>query len=266
MLDEVVISRGRDSYGYSLDADNRWNGPVPRHSIHESGSKTVYSGTKDAYGVRLPYETAEKMRRLQRRDIMTQSNDSVDRNLASAMAELDRMCSLLNLPLSVKEQAAVIYRRALARDLIRGRSIDAFVAASIYAACRFMAVPRSFKLVVEVSKRERREVGLMYRTVLRELNMKPPVNTPFKYLSRISAELNVPREVEIRAAELIREAKDGRRMASKDPVGVAAAGLLLASEVEGCGVVQCVLSKAAGVTGVTLRNRYRDLKKALNIA
>lgn len=196
---------------------------------------------------------------------MTQLNASADRNLAAAMGELDRMCSMLNLPMSVKEHAAVTYRKALSYDLIRGRSIDAFIAASIYAACRFMSIPRSFKLVVEVSKREEREVGLMYRTILKELNMKPPVNTPFKYIPRIASELNLPREVELRAVELIREAKQGRRLASKDPIGVAAGSLLLASELLGYDVVQRVLSESADVTGVTLRNRYRDLKKALNL-
>ena len=39
------------------------------------------------------------------------------------------ICSKLALPRSVNERAATIYRKALTNDLVRGRSIDAVVAA-----------------------------------------------------------------------------------------------------------------------------------------
>ena len=40
-------------------------------------------------------------------------HSSIDRNLAQAMAELDRLSDKVSIPNFVKEKAAVIYRKAL---------------------------------------------------------------------------------------------------------------------------------------------------------
>ena len=50
-----------------------------------------------------------------------------------ALAELDRMASRLELPKSVREAAAVNYKKAVDKRLIRGRSIEGVAAASLYA-------------------------------------------------------------------------------------------------------------------------------------
>jgi len=248
----------------SSKEDNWWYGYKPRYSTHDMGLSTRIMGKKDAFGSPLKQATLRRMRQLQRRDRMTSTTESMDRNLSAAMSEMDRLCTALNLPQRVKEKSSLLYRRALANDLIRGRSIDAFVAASIFLACRLMGVPRLLKTVSHESKREKREVGLMYRFMLKELNIKPPVDTPFKYIPRIVTAVNAPRSVEKTASELITRAIPSRVVAGKDPVGVAGAAVYLASQIEGVPLIQARISEAAGVTGITLRNRYRELKQVLD--
>ena len=50
--------------------------------------------------------------------------------LSQAMAELERLSSKVSIPPPLREKAAIIYRKALDKGLIRGRSINAIVAAS----------------------------------------------------------------------------------------------------------------------------------------
>jgi Transcription initiation factor IIB (TFIIB) len=60
-----------------------------------------------------------KLRKWQAR---TRILTSVERNLAQAMNELDRLADLLNLPSYIREEAAKIYREAVEKGLVRGRS------------------------------------------------------------------------------------------------------------------------------------------------
>ena len=48
--------------------------------------------------------------------------------MSAALGELSRLSGMMGLSKAVQEEAAVIYRKALEADLIRGRSIDAMVA------------------------------------------------------------------------------------------------------------------------------------------
>jgi transcription initiation factor TFIIB len=106
------------------------------YSVYDKGLSTAICRVdRDAFGRRLPLSTRIQMWRLKKWQIRSRVYSSVDRNLAKAMAELDRLSDKEYIPRSVKEKAAVIYRKALDKGLVRGRSIAAIIAASLYAAC-----------------------------------------------------------------------------------------------------------------------------------
>ena len=262
----VLNEAGKNDYRSTLHRIKKHqHGGGTLESVFDKGLNTFINGNRDANGTKLSQETVQDMRRLQRQDNRSKVNESTLRNLSVAMAELDRLSSVLNLPIAVKEDAAILYRRALKLDLIRGRSIDAFVAASLYAACRILAIPRPLKTVVDESKRTHKEVSMTYRMMLTELKLKVPVDNPLMYVPGLANKLGIGRQTEMKALEILAEAKKLRALAGKDPRGVAAAALYLASELRGERVVQRRVSKAAETTEVTLRNRYRGLKKALSI-
>jgi len=179
------------------------------------------------------------------------------------MAELDRMSAALHLPQNVKEAAALTYRRALKKDLIRGRSIDAFVAASIYAACRQSKVPRPLKEITRASTRDQGEVSRTYRLILRELRIKMPVDDPMKFIPSIASKLRLRRDTEQRAVDILRKAKQAQGLSGKDPRGLAAAALYMACLGTDDRRIQKDVAEAAGTTEVTLRNRLRGLEETL---
>lgn len=265
VVTETIMDTGPEYRVFNLQEanDRRRTGTGYSMSIYDKGLSTVIKGDKDAMGRRLDYETQRRMRRLQRQDNRSKVNETHARNLSIAMAELDRMTSELHLPQNVKENAALIYRRSLKKDLIRGRSIDAFVAASIYAACRILKVPRPLKEVSKTSKRLHSEVAMTYRLMHRELNLKPPVDRPYKFIPSIAAKLEVPQPTEILAINILRKADEIKALTGKDPRGLAAAALYMAGQETNEKRVQRVIAEAAGTTEVTLRNRYRGLKEAL---
>src|SRR5512137_2980922 len=113
------------------------------YSIHDKGlSTTISQVDRDAFGRKLPIATRLQMWRLRKWQIRSRVNSSIDRNLAQAMSELDRLSETIYVPSQIKEKAAIIYRKALSKNLVRGRSINAVAAAALYAACRGSGTPR----------------------------------------------------------------------------------------------------------------------------
>jgi len=233
------------------------------YTLYDKGLSTVFNGYRDAQGNRLKDETRIKMDRLRRYDNRSKFDETWRRNLSIAMAELDRVTAALHLPQSVKEQAALIYRRALKMDLIRGRSIDAFVAASIYAACRQSKVPRPLKEITKTSTREHSEVARTYRLLIREMKLKMPVDDPMKFIPSIASKLKLRRDTEQYAIDILRRAKERQGLTGKDPRGVAAAALYMACIDNNDKRIQKDVAEAAGTTEVTLRNRLRGLESTL---
>lgn len=181
------------------------------------------------------------------------------------MNELQILSEKLHLSTSIKELAAVIYRKALYKDLTRGRSIAAIVAAAIYVACRFTKTPKTLNDIVEVSARTRGEISKAYRLLVRTLKIEMPSHDPLNYVSRIAEKAKISGKVQGIAVEILRKAKRKRITIGKDPVGVASAVLYIACQIEGETVTQKEIAEVAGVTEVTLRNRKKELVKILGL-
>jgi transcription initiation factor TFIIB len=233
------------------------------YTLYDKGLSTVFKGNRDANGNRLKDEIRIKMDRLRRYDNRSKFDETWRRNLSIAMAELDRMTAALHLPHSIKEQAAIMYRKALKMDLIRGRSIDAFVAATIYAACRQNAVPRPLKEISKLSPREHGEIARTYRLLLKEMKLKMPIDGPMKFIPSIAAKLNLRRDTEQLAVKILRKARERNELSGKDPRGLAAAALYMACIQNQDKRIQKDVAMAAGTTEVTLRNRLRGLEETL---
>ncbi|TMP99855.1 MAG: transcription initiation factor IIB [Thaumarchaeota archaeon] len=182
-----------------------------------------------------------------------------------AFRELDRLADKLTVPEAVKERAAYIYRKALERGLIRGRSISSLIAASLYAAFRDTDTPRSLKDVAAVTLLRKKDLARDYRMLLRELDVRMPVSDPARNVARIASAVGLSEKTRRRAIEILRKAEEEELSAGKDPVGLAASALYIASTLEGDGKTQKEIAKAAGVTEVTIRNRYKGLIQALGL-
>ncbi|MBD3206662.1 transcription initiation factor IIB [Candidatus Bathyarchaeota archaeon] len=265
VLDEKNIDTGPEWRAFTMSEKNSRirTGLGLSYTLYDKGLSTVFKGNRDAGGKRLSDDTRIQMNRLRRYDNRSKFDETWRRNLSIAMSELDIMSTKLHLPQNIKEQTAILYRKALKMDLIRGRSIDAFVAASIYASCRLSEVPRPLRGITEASTRDHSEIARTYRLMLKEMNLKMPIDTPFKFIPSIASKLKLNRETERKAIRILSEAKKRQETAGKDPRGLAAAALYMACLENDDRRIQKEVAEAAGTTEVTLRNRLRGLENSL---
>jgi len=268
VLREQMMDKGPEWRAFTREekASRSRVGVPMSYSVHDKGLSTAIGRIdRDAFGRKLPLSTRLQMWRLRKWQIRSRVHSSVDRNLAQAMAELDRLSDKVYLPASVKEKAAVTYRKALDKGLVRGRSIAAIAAASLYAACRTTSTPRTLREISEASLVDKKDVARCYRLLLRELDIKMPIADPLTYVSKIAERTGITGPTQGDAIKILRDAKRKRAAAGKDPMGLAAAALYIACLMNGEKKTQKDIAEAAGVTEVTVRNRYKSLKRQLNI-
>ena len=190
---------------------------------------------------------------------------AIERNLKLALSELKRVSSYLKLPSSVEEEASRIYTLAVQKGLVRGRSMESVVAGALYAACRRHDVPRTLDELSEASGIDKKEIGRTYRFVTRELGIKILPSNPADYIARFASALKLNAETQSRSVEIIEEAQNVELTSGRGPTGIAAAALYVAALINGEKRTQREVADVAGVTEVTIRNRYKELLDCLQL-
>jgi len=189
---------------------------------------------------------------------------AIERNLKLALAEMKRVSSYLKLPKQVEEEAARVYTLAVQRGLVRGRSMESVVAGSLYAACRRHDVPRTLDELSEASGIEKKEIGRTYRFVTRELGIKILPSNPADYIARFASSLRLRPETQSKAIEILEKAQKSELTSGRGPTGIAAAALYVSALIHGEKRTQREVADVAGVTEVTIRNRYKELLDELD--
>jgi transcription initiation factor TFIIB len=190
---------------------------------------------------------------------------AIERNLKMALAELKRVSSYLKLPKSVEEEGSRIYTMAVQRGLVRGRSMESVVAGALYAACRRNEVPRTLDEMAESSGIDKKEVGRTYRFITRELKIKILPSNPVDYMARFSSALTLSPETHSKAIKILERARLNELTSGRGPTGIAAAALYISSLINGEKRTQREVADVAGVTEVTIRNRYKELVDILKL-
>lgn len=268
VISDVLLSKRPEWRAFSGTERERRSriGTPYLYSIHDKGLPTTIGRVDvDAFGRSLPMKTRLQMLRLKRWQMRFKAQSSTGRNLSHAAAELDRLSDRLTIPNSVKERAAIIYRKALKKGLVRGRSIAGIAAASLYLACRITHFPRSLTEIGDTSLVNKKDIARCYRLLLRTFDMRVPLIDPIKYAAKIVSLLDLSDNVRSLASKILREAIVNKATAGKDPMGVAAAAVYIACVVYNERRTQKSIANAAGVTEVTVRNRYRGLKEEVDL-
>ena len=267
-MKEKIAETGHEWRAFSQEEkDNRAHTGAPSSlAVHDMGLATVIGAQdRDASGKTLPASMKSTIERLRTWDGRSQVHASDDRNRRQAFSELDRLVDKLNVGGVVVEKSAYIYRKALERGLIRGRSISALIGAALYAACRDTETPRTLKDVAAISGIKKKELARCYRLLFRELDLRMPVVDPVKCIARIASKVGLQEKTKRRAIAILRQAEEQRTSAGKDPMGLAAAALYVACVMENENKTQKDVAEAASVTEVTIRNRYKGLKATLKL-
>jgi transcription initiation factor TFIIB len=269
VLEETIQQsvEGATTLGSSkVGNDNRSVGMPISVARHDMGLATLIGKVdKDASGRMLDAAMRTTMERLRTWDYRTQIHNATDRNLKSAFSQLDKLKDKLALPNSAIEKAAYIYRKAQERGMVRGRTIRSVLAATSYIVCREMGISRTLKDIAIVADVRPKDLSRTYRLLVFELDLKVPTIDPMKAIARIANKAELKEITKRQAINIMYEVTKRELSAGKDPMGLAASVLYLASHMTRDYRTQIDIAEAAAVTEVTLRNRSRDLRNKLKL-
>ena len=254
----------------AFDADQRKKrtrtGAPMTYMIHDKGLSTMIDWkNRDIFGKEIPAKSRAQIYRLRKWQSRIRVSDATERNLTFALSELDRMASSLDLRKNLRECSAKIYRDAVEKHLIRGRSIEGVAAASLYAACRMFKVPRTLKEVGDIARVDKKEIGRSFRFISKELQLNLNPTKPLDFLIRFISELNLSQTCQKLAKKIIKMAEMRGLTSGRGPTGVCAAAIYAASILSQERRTQRKIAKISQVTEVTIRNRFSELIENLDL-
>jgi transcription initiation factor TFIIB len=255
VVSEDALDRGPEWRSFDDDATDpkRTGAPLTR-SRHDRGLSTEIGRS-----TRLKGRKRRRVARMRREHSRAQISSKRERNQVYAFTEIRRLVSALELGEPVREQACALFDSAQDADLLQGRSLEGFAAATVYAVCRVNDVSRTVEEVTADAKSTPAELRAAYDALNRELGLPTGPIDPREYLARFASELGLPSTVESRARTLAERVRDEGLAVGRDPSGVAAACLYTAARERGVELTQTRAAEAADVTPVTLRNTYVEL-------
>jgi transcription initiation factor TFIIB len=256
VVDEQRIDHGPEWRGFDEDERERTGAPLTA-ARHDRGLSTEIGRGSDANGNELSGQKRRQLSRMQREQSRGRFQSKAERNLAHGLGEVRRISSALELSETIRDQACRLFRSAQDEDLLRGRSIEAMAAASVYGACRCNGLSRTLDDVTDPARVDQSRVTNAYQTLNTELGLPAKPVTPSAFVPRLASELDIPDQIRQRARNLAEESEATELTTGVRPSGFAAACLYKAGCEDGWLLTQSDVADAADVSPVTVRT-HRD--------
>jgi transcription initiation factor TFIIB len=231
---------------------------------HKGLSTLIGLNDTDGRGKMLDPVQKETIQRLRTWNNRSQLNDSISRNLDKALKFLNNFGDKLYLSPAVMENAAYIYRKAAMRKLAKGRSTVSLVAASIYAACREISIPKTISDIAYVCNIPSKEIMSHYKLILKELSLKIPVIQGIDYVTLISNRLKLTEKTKREALRIFSLVQHSRISIGKNPRAFAGAIIYIASQNCNEFLRQVEVCQVADISTVSLRKRCKEIKTILD--
>ena len=180
-------------------------------------------------------------------DISSQDNDT---NGLRPAASLRKECRL-RTPLSVFRDishwcdqfleseticdiAKQLYKRTYEAKLLRGKPLDAIIAACIFVACRQAHIPRTFREICDIMRVSKKLLGYCYKTLVRAFDLAPGLSTnpsgssssaPEALLARYCDHLDLSTRVHSVCTDIIVAARKHGIAVGRSPISIAAGAI-----------------------------------------
>jgi transcription initiation factor TFIIB len=231
----------------------------------DKGRATMIKGVKDAHGKQITPNQRERMRRITRVQRQLYVSTSIERNMKIALRELNKLTTLLNLPMTVRESAVIYYNKLVRMRLTWGRRIEEVVAAAVFIACRMAGIPHDIEEISQYAEVRGKAVGRAVRLALGKLKIRLLPPSAKNYIPKYVSSLGLPYDVASSAIKILDEIDTKGLVTGRDPSCLAGAAIYIATRLEKQERTQVEVAKAVHCSELTIRNRSKEIAKYLGI-
>lgn len=205
-------------------------------------------------------------RELQRAASRSQSSRS-ERNLLTAFRDISTWCDQFSLPKTIADIAKQLYKRSDEEKLLRGKPLEAVIAACIFIACRQAHVPRTFREICNLTHVTKKALGQCYKALEQAFNLTPgasathhsqaPSTGPETLVVRYCNHLDLPANVQSICADIIIAAREHGIADGRSPVSIAGGAIYFTCHLLGKKKTLKEIGDVAGVSEGTIKLVYR---------
>jgi len=206
-------------------------------------------------------------RELQRAASRSQASRA-ERNLLQAFRDIATWCDQFSLPKTISDIAKQLYKRSDEEKLLRGKPLDAVIAACIFIACRQAHVPRTFREICNLTHVSKKVLGQCYKALEQAFNLTPGAAVdkrsaqggargPEDLLVRYCNHLDLPANVQPICGDIIRKARELGIADGRSPVSIAGGAIYFTCHLLGKVKSARDISTVAGVSEGTIKLVYR---------
>lgn len=186
-----------------------------------------------------------------------------ERSLVSGLREIRNVAAAVELPQSIREQAAYRYRKTVQKGLLKGRSIEGFAAACVFLAARERRHPITLSQLALFSPISESKIRNHIGVLRIEFELSIPPARPQDFLPRVVSDLDFGADVERRAAAYLDRVTEEELHVGKHPAAVAATAVYAAATDLERPVCQQTAADAADASAVTISRRYQEIQELL---
>jgi transcription initiation factor TFIIB len=190
-----------------------------------------------------------------------------ERKLRSAFRSITSWCDQFSLPKTTSDIAKQLYRRADEENLLRGRPLNAVMAACIFIACRQAHMPRAFREVCNLTHVSKKVLVQCYKAFEQAFNITPwssaddtgatGVARPEDLLVRYCNHLDLPPHVQEACTDIIAAAQEHGIAGGRSPLSVASGAIYFGCKLFGVPKSLREINRVAGVNPGTIKAVYK---------
>lgn len=185
----------------------------------------------------------------------------MDLNSQQILHDFHVLKNSLGLSEIIIDKAKCIIGSASKKGLARGRSHATIVAAAVYIACRESEAPRPLHDIAAIAEVKQKILGRYCKILMNKLYLNLPTIDLSKCIMRLADMIKANERAKHLATIMMNEIVKQEISAGKNPMAVAASILYICCEKAGNHITQRSVANAAGISEVTLRNRFKELKR-----
>ena len=240
------------------------------YSTQDVNRRSHYGDPQSVFTPDISFHTVVKcdnthnydLKRMVRLDLWSKT-DSISSKLTS-LNELKKVYYNLGIPKHVGEFTATLLKKAYNLKLSRGRSIEAFVCACLYFACRNYELPITLNDLLHESNAKIKKVKIFYRYLLKTLNLKVKPLTPQHFVSRYVNELGLGLQIEKEISKVITQLPYSF-INGQNPKRICAGTIYLVCKKHKLKTYQKGIAKVCDVSEASVRYTWKEIGKIIKI-
>ncbi len=239
--------------------------------LHDEGLSTLVGDKPYGFGSSFQQSNDAKKMKVTYSRVRVSTDE---RSLMKLLEKIESLSTKLSLPPNVAETAAYLIRSSKMKEFARNKGQKEIAASMIYLACRMCNINRTLKEVSDEAKLREKDIAKYYRALAQNFTTSPIARQSISnYVTKL-VNILVGREillstnatkVERVAITLASEIGESEITLGKNPVGLAAACVHIASTLSDEAVSLEDIAEAVDITPLTVRSRTKEILQSYDM-